>query len=200
MPQKNRVIYHNGNQFTGEGMNDGKLERNGMGMYRFADGQYYIGDWLNNRMHGHGLLYWFDNQIRYEGDFVSDEFHGKGVEFPRSPPLGPIDYRNIVLNNNWTKYEGNYVRDVKHGPGVVTFLNGNWRGNFKEGQPDGQGEWWEAGELPVRGIWRQGILDQGQAFGNMSINPQNMSAPTIPGAVVMSIPAPSSGMRYSGFN
>lgn len=60
-------------------MNDGKLERNGMGIYRFADGQYYIGDWLNNNMHGHGLLYWFDNQIRYEGDFVNDQFHGKGV-------------------------------------------------------------------------------------------------------------------------
>lgn len=53
-------------------MNDGKLERNGMGLYRFADGQYYIGDWLNNKMHGHGLLYWFDNQIRYEGDFTND--------------------------------------------------------------------------------------------------------------------------------
>ena len=42
-----------------------------------------------------------------------------------------------MLNNNWTKYEGNYVKDVKHGPGVITFLNGYWKGNFKEGQPDG---------------------------------------------------------------
>lgn len=71
---------------------------------------------------------------------------------------------------------------------MITFLNGHWKGNFKEGQPDGEGEWWEAGELPIRGIWRQGIMDQGQVFGHMSMNPAFQGAPTIPGAVAMTIP------------
>lgn len=75
-------------------------------MYQCANGQFYLGDWLNNRMHGHGLLYWNNNKIRYEGDFDSDEFHGKGVEYPLVPPQVPVAYNNIIMNNNWKKYEG----------------------------------------------------------------------------------------------
>ena len=42
--------------------------REGKGIMRYKDGREYKGDWLNDKMHGHGTFVWPTGE-RYEGDY-----------------------------------------------------------------------------------------------------------------------------------
>jgi hypothetical protein len=138
VPMNNRLQYASGNVFMGEGFNPLTREKQGRGLYRQVNGQYYMGDWKDNQMDGRGILYWDNNRIRYEGEFSNDMFHGKGVEYPMMHFEAAMSYTNITLTaDNWKKYEGEFMFDMKHGKGIVYFGNGWWEGNFKQGQPDG---------------------------------------------------------------
>lgn len=44
-----------------------------------------------------------------------------------------------IYKGNWIKYEGFYENDLKEGVGKIYFRHGYWRGNFKNGQPNGEG-------------------------------------------------------------
>lgn len=44
-----------------------------------------------------------------------------------------------MQRNNWLKYEGTFKNDRREGQGIVYFRNGKWMGNFRDGQPNGQG-------------------------------------------------------------
>ena len=35
---------------------------------------YYIGQWLNGKKHGKGILYYKDGTIKYGGNFKNDEY------------------------------------------------------------------------------------------------------------------------------
>ena len=48
------------------------------GLYKWSDGKYYEGDWLNNKMHGNGKMVWSDGRV-YEGEFFEDKKHGFGT-------------------------------------------------------------------------------------------------------------------------
>ena len=50
----------------------------GYGKYIYENGNYYIGQWLNDLRHGKGTLYYKNNTIKYEGDFVKDKYEGYG--------------------------------------------------------------------------------------------------------------------------
>ena len=44
------------------------------GVYLWADGRMYQGDWLNNNMHGKGVYTWKDGR-RYDGEYLNDKKH-----------------------------------------------------------------------------------------------------------------------------
>ena len=44
----------------------------------YEDGDYYIGQFLNNLRHGKGKLFYENGNIKYEGDFVNDKYEGIG--------------------------------------------------------------------------------------------------------------------------
>lgn len=44
----------------------------------WADGATYEGDWVDNKMHGHGVFTWVDGR-RYEGAYEHDKKHGLGM-------------------------------------------------------------------------------------------------------------------------
>jgi hypothetical protein len=46
--------------------------------YCWADGRVYTGEWLNNKMHGHGEFRWPDGR-KYTGYYKDDKKHGHGV-------------------------------------------------------------------------------------------------------------------------
>lgn len=50
----------------------------GVGVYKWADGRKYEGEWLNGKMHGKGKFTWADGKS-YEGDYANDKRHGFGT-------------------------------------------------------------------------------------------------------------------------
>ena len=53
--------------------------RHGTGEYKWSDGdKCYIGEWVENNMHGRGVLTYADGRC-YEGEFENDERHGYGT-------------------------------------------------------------------------------------------------------------------------
>lgn len=47
-------------------------------VYHWADGKKYVGEWLENMMHGQGEMLWPDG-MTYKGEYVNDKKHGQGV-------------------------------------------------------------------------------------------------------------------------
>lgn len=168
VPMNNRLQYANGSVFMGEDYNPLTHEKQGRGLYKLPSGQWYMGDWRDNRMEGRGILYWTSEYIRYEGEFSNDMFHGKGVEYPQIHTNQAVPYTNITITpDNWVKYDGEFVQDMRHGKGIIYFDNGWWEGNFKGGQPDGEGVWHPNSPLDpvISGIWSAGTYSSwvGQA-------------------------------------
>ena len=117
--------------------------REGKGLYQHSDGQSYLGEWHLGKMHGFGKLYFSNKKLRYEGDFKNGRFHGNGTEYAESQIREreeEIEDEYIkIFKGNWIKYEGHFVDDKRSGPGRIYFRKGWWRGNFKDGQPHGEG-------------------------------------------------------------
>ena len=135
--------------------------REGHGVYQYKDGQKYIGEWHRGKMHGYGKLYYNDNQLRYEGQFEAGMFHGTGTEYAKETDPereAQIDEEYVkVWDKNWIKYEGSYHHDQRHGAGKIYFKNGTWRGNFENGQPNGQGIYLSyKNHQSTKGTWADG--------------------------------------------
>ena len=53
------------------------------------------------------------------------------------------------------------MRDRREGPGKIYFRKGHWRGNFKDGQPNGEGIYHSyITEKDTRGKWLDGELQR----------------------------------------
>lgn len=52
--------------------------QNGIGEFRFPNGDYYNGNWLNGMRHGQGKCQFMSGML-YEGEWVNDMFHGQGT-------------------------------------------------------------------------------------------------------------------------
>lgn len=74
----------------------------------------FVGDWLNNNMHGYGVYTWKDGR-RYEGDYFNDKKHVKRKG----------SYRKTVTNRgDWL-----ICRDSAHTCGSTegnTSVSGSW--------------------------------------------------------------------------
>ena len=119
------------------------------------DNDYYEGEWLNGRPHGHGILivtnagknnildeiYIFQkgNYHYYLGEFRYGGSHGQGV----------------FHSSDGTYYQGEWIKDQRHGQGTYTFANGNkYIGEFKDDRFHGQGTYtWASGDKYV-GEWK----------------------------------------------
>ena len=53
-------------------------KKEGNGKFIWENGEYYIGEYLNDLKNGKGKIYYNNNSIKYDGDFVNDKFEGKG--------------------------------------------------------------------------------------------------------------------------
>ena len=50
----------------------------GRGVYRYADGNVYEGEWKDDKMHGRGVFRYADGDV-YEGEWEDGKMHGRGV-------------------------------------------------------------------------------------------------------------------------
>lgn len=49
-----------------------------LGTYTWPDERKYVGDWLNNKMHGEGVFTWKDGRT-YKGAYKNDKKNGYGI-------------------------------------------------------------------------------------------------------------------------
>lgn len=94
-----------GNVYVGDYVND---QRTGRGTFTFADGDVYEGEYVNGQRTGHGTYTWANGNV-YEGDFVNNQLTGQGT----------------LTGANGDVYEGDFVDGLYDGQGTYTFANGD---------------------------------------------------------------------------
>ena len=127
--------------FSGEYKND---LRHGNGKLASEDGSYYyVGDWVENKMEGKGILY-SSKLGKYSGGFHKDSFEGKGK-------LEDLE-KNV--------YEGMFHKGLKKGRGELIFSNGNvYDGEFKNDKFNGKGILKDSkGNILQEGEFKDGVF------------------------------------------
>src|SRR2546423_1867990 len=112
------------------------------GIHFFSDGRKYDGEWVNNTMHGKGVLTWKDGR-KYDGTFANDKRHGYGMY-------------------TWAdgrKYEGPWLNGKQHGQGKYILPNGQVSSGIWE---NGTRTQWIDGNIDTKimGNLNQGGLHQ----------------------------------------
>ena len=96
----------------------------GFGQQYWDDESFYIGTWKQGQFNGFGMLVKFEKTSHmvmptcYMGEFQNGVFHGKGMYF----------------DENCTLYCGSFINGIREGFGILTYLNNQYYGLFKEGQ------------------------------------------------------------------
>ena len=116
---------------------------NGRGVYQFASGARYEGQFVRGKRQGQGRLELSDGVI-YEGQFQQDYRQGTGVQ---TWPDG-------------ARYTGQFLRDLFHGQGILCFSDGSrYTGQWQSGQMHGPGRMEDPEGRIREGEWVQGKLD-----------------------------------------
>lgn len=96
--------------------------------FRHGHGTYlsphirYVGDWVEDEMHGHGHLEFLTSGHVYDGDFCYGRFQGHGV----------------YQWKDGSRYEGNWLDSKMHGEGIYTDAEGRvWKGKYYSGSGPG---------------------------------------------------------------
>ena len=117
---RGRLIFRKGDYFEGEFKNN---KANGFGKYVNINGEIYIGNWVNDKQEGKGELI-LKNGSRYIGEFKNGMENGKGK----------------IIWNDSSFYEGDFVDNNFEGYGIYMMRNKkNYIGQWKMGQMNGFG-------------------------------------------------------------
>ena len=85
--------------------------RNGTGTYYYKEGGYYEGNWRDNKMNGHGKLYYETGSLAYDGLWYKDEFHGRGKIYNDEPKELKTSFNYKTFEDDdkyWTVYDGTF--------------------------------------------------------------------------------------------
>lgn len=99
-------------QASGAGTDESKAAPNvvpqdGFGVYRYANGAVYEGEWRGGRKHGRGIYRTSDGES-YNGEWVNGKRHGQGT----------------LTCVNGTQYEGAWESGARHGLGAIVYRGG----------------------------------------------------------------------------
>ncbi|XP_054480941.1 MORN repeat-containing protein 2 [Anoplopoma fimbria] len=115
-PIKVAYIFPNGDRYEGECSRSasGVMKRSGAGKHTSACGIIYIGEWLEDKMHGRGTLQHPSGAL-YEGELKDNMYHGTGTyTFP-----------------DGSTYKGHFHNNRLEGDGAFTDTQGLvWTGEF----------------------------------------------------------------------
>ena len=117
-----KLILNTGEYYEGNFIND---KANGYGVYMYNNGSVYIGSWKDNVMSGFGKFSWKNVNEEYEGEFVRGKMSGNGT----------FKFRDGSV------YVGEFCNNKIQGKGTKTWKdNRMYKGEFKDGKIDGEGE------------------------------------------------------------
>ncbi len=109
----------------------------------YDDGSKYDGEWIDNKEHGQGTLYFLgDNEFKddiYTGGFKAGLMHGQGTYTYANGDKYIGEWKDNRRNGQGTytyangdKYIGEYKNSKMHGEGTYTFANGEvWDGEWE---------------------------------------------------------------------
>ena len=88
----------------------------GYGKYIYENGEYYIGEFKNDKRNGKGQEFYKNGNLKYEGNFANDCFEGYG--------------KGIYEDGKY--YIGEWKNGKQNGKGKEYYKNGNlqYEGNF----------------------------------------------------------------------
>lgn len=120
-----------------------------MGVYSFADGGKYGGEWLASAPNGAGTVV-YPNGVMYTGAFVNGKFHGFGV-------------MEVVATGGASsgfRYEGEFKNGVRNGRGTLLFLSTGvkYEGEFYLNKRHGKGTETSSLGYSYTGEWRENRL------------------------------------------
>lgn len=117
--------------------------RNGYGQYTFKNGDVYIGEWQSNQCHGYGVYYYnaLSAYKLYAGEWLAGQRTGVGILYYGDNDTAPLF--GIFKNNKFShQYEGLgcLEGDCYNGFGIYVWNDGSrYEGNFKKGERNGEG-------------------------------------------------------------
>ena len=130
--------YANGDVYEGDYYEAGNMH--GRGVYRYANGDVYEGNYKDGNMHGRGVYRYVDGDV-YEGDYEAGNMHGRGV----------FRYANGDV------YEGDYKDGKQHGRGVYRYVDGAvYEGDYEDGNMHGRGVFQYANDAAYEGDFKDG--------------------------------------------
>jgi hypothetical protein len=105
----------------GEFKEDNK--KNGRGVYIYADGAKYIGEYKDGKLNGRAV-YISASGDKYDGEFKDTKKNGRGV----------------MKWANGDKYDGEWKDDKRNGRGIMAFADGaKYDGEWKDDKKNGRG-------------------------------------------------------------
>lgn len=124
--------------------------REGYGVYTWAKGTRYEGEWQDDDINGNGTMYYSDGK-RYEGEWENGEKSGRGTMYYSDGR----SYSGEWLNGKWNgqgtlrfptgrTHTGEFRNGIHVGRGKITLPNGD----------EYTGEWQDPGKACGRGVWK----------------------------------------------
>jgi hypothetical protein len=140
-----KFTYANGDVIEGI-YSAGKIKT---GIYTTTNGTFYDGEWENGKMNGQGKFHNKVSNVILEGEFKDGAFvKGSKKAAEKS-----------------TATQGCITGDCKNGKGRIIFNNGEkYEGDFRDGQPDGQGVYTQTNGAKYTGTLKKGKYNGTGAF------------------------------------
>lgn len=136
---------------------------NGKGVFAYADGSKYEGNFVESRLEGQGTFYYL-NGDKYVGAFRNNYSHGKGVFIYADGTKTAGDWREgEFYGESWESLgkEGCIAGDCTNGIGTYVYKDGaaKYIGAFKEGLASGRGICHYADGEYYEGFWENGSFN-----------------------------------------
>ena len=151
--------YADGSKYEGQ-FNGGNIE--GKGIWYYPNGDKYIGEFKSNYQHGFGKVVNDDGMLTKgywkEGEYVGEKRIQFGAEGCQQGDCSDGS-GTYVYENGVAKYQGEFVDGLPHGEGTCYYNNGErYEGEWAYGSFDGEGVLYLTDGTEVEGIWQQGVF------------------------------------------
>ncbi|MEM1324041.1 MAG: caspase family protein [Bacteroidota bacterium] len=149
--------YADGSKYEGQ-FRGGML--NGWGTWYFTNGDKYIGNFKDNYLHGRGTIYPASGE-KIIGEWVNGEYIGDGqAELGREGCIKG-DCENgkgtYVYKDAAAKYVGTFTNGLPNGKGICYYANGErYEGEWNNGSFYGEGTLYLVDGSEVIGYWKDG--------------------------------------------
>jgi hypothetical protein len=156
---------------------------NCFGIYEFDDGGKYVGEWLNDKIHGQGA-FTFPSGNKYLGEFKDGDFNGQGTFIWADGGKYVGEWQNDKKNGQGThtyadgaKYVGEWQNNEYHGQGTFTYPDGKKVvGKFENDKLNGYAtKYYADGNIYQRGIFKDDEFLNTQETSPNNINKNNQN-------------------------